>query len=93
MFTDSFWTAENEFAWEALEGSPSPVARRQATATTPDNAPKYGPRSGIPALLQKREALAAEIMTAKGRKLADRINEMDRVNQQLRDRGYFPNGS
>jgi hypothetical protein len=31
-------------------------------------------------------------MTAKGRKLADRINEMDRVNQQLRDRGYFPNG-
>jgi hypothetical protein len=87
MFTESFWTAENEFAWKALEGSPSPVARRQASKAT--KATKADPTA---ALLKKRETLASKIQTAEGRKLTSLIGEMVRLNEQLADLGYFPKG-
>lgn len=83
MFTDSFWSRENEIVYQVTTGKPSPVARRKAARVKADP---------IPALLEKREALAAEILTATGRKLTDRIDEMNRVNEQLRDLGYFPKG-
>jgi hypothetical protein len=95
MFTDSFWTPENEFAWEALNGGPSPIAQRKAAKVVKVKVKvkvakvKADP---IPALLEKREALAGEILTATGRKLTSLIGEMVRLNEQLSDLGFFPKG-
>lgn len=97
MFTKDFWNETNEFAYRALNnGIPSPVCggfRVEPTADDDDriilDAFELSP---IAALLEKREALAEEIPTARGRKLTDRIHEMDRINRQLRDLGYFPAG-
>jgi hypothetical protein len=96
MFTDSFWTSENEFAWEALNGGPSPIAQRKAAkvAKVAKVKVKVAKVKADPtaALLEKRETLASKIQIAEGRKLTSLIGEMVRLNEQLSDLGFFPKG-
>lgn len=43
-------------------------------------------------LLERREMIAEAIPGATGRELSALIGEMDRINGELRDLGYFPAG-
>lgn len=92
MFTDSFWSSENEFAWEALNGGPSPIAQRKAAKATKATKATKVKADPTAALLEKRETLASKIQIAEGYKLTSLIGEMVRLNEQLADLGFFPKG-
>jgi hypothetical protein len=113
MFTDSFWSRENEIAYQAINGGPSPVARRNAANLSDEdvnldafesaaddsvNLDAFGATDDdfeldpTPYLLERREWIAEAIPTATGRELAALIGEMNRINEELRECGYFPPG-
>jgi hypothetical protein len=63
--------------------------------TAPINAPSADDDFELdptPYLLEQREMIAEAIPTATGRELAALIGEMGRINGELRDLGFFPDG-
>jgi hypothetical protein len=68
---------------------PGPVQPEPTAAPLTDDDFELDP---TPYLLERREMIAEAIPGATGRELAALIGEMNQINGELRELGYFPDG-